>query len=461
MTGPMDRYITHSSPPGPSLDERREQAKLFIYCIAIMGNHPKKFINSKRSEELIEALAQYGPSSYSFPTEEELKGRLLMNEVNRIKKQMLNHRESWEKHGCSILVDAWSDRRSRCLVNVYVHSQLGTRFVHCVATAKHCIEFYMVELIANCVESVGAKNVVQVVCDTTPFCVKACESIQENWPHIFRTPCASYLTDKILDSVCALPRARSILFKAKLLVGFIYNHKSSLRLLEQVIGKQGLVRVGITGPTTTFFVLRRLLMVRSKLVNMFTEEDCKGSKWWGHPKVDEIIGVVRDSEFWRDLYVTFCVMGPLVKVLYVVHSLKMAPMGFIYAAMQQAKDEIKKACLNREELYEPVLEIIDRIWGASADRPLYMAGYYLNPLYFYGNREIEKNENIMNGLIECVQQMYADDVAVQDKIIAELGAYREAQGPFGNSMAVRQRSNPNINLGINYSIFFVSFCKMD
>jgi Protein of unknown function (DUF 659) len=455
VMGPMDRYVTRTPPPGLSLDERREHAKLIVYYLAIMGNLPKKFINSKCTKELIEALSLFGPGSYPIPTEEDLRGRLLTNEVNRIKKRMLKHRESWEKHGCSILVDAWSDRRWRCLVIVYVHSQLGTRFVRFVATAQHCIEFYMVELIAKCVKSVGPKNVVQVVCDGTPFCVQACESIQEDWPHIFRTPCTSYLIDKML---CALPRAKLVLFKAKALVGFIYNHKSNLRLLGRIIGKKGLVRVGVTGPTTTFFILRRLLMVRSKLVNMFTEDECKCYKWWGHPKVDAVIGVVHNTDFWRDLYLTFRVMGPLVKVLYVVHSLKYPPMGFIYAAMQQAKDEMKKACLNQEELYKPVLEIIDRIWGTSADRPLYMAGYYLNPFYFYGDREIERNQSIMNGLIECVQQMYADDAAVRDKIVEELGAYREAQGPFGNSTAVRQRSDPNINPGIDYLLlFFFSF----
>lgn len=459
VMGPMDRYVIRTPAPGPSLDERRDQAKLIVYYLAIMGNQPKKFINSKHAENLIEALSQFEPSSYPFPTEEELKGRLLTNQVNQIKKRMLKHKESWEKHGCSILVDAWSDRRQRCLVNVYVHSQLGTRFVHFVATAKHCIEFYLVELIANCVKSVGPKNVVQVVCDGTPFCVKACESIQEDWPHMFQTPCTSYLIDKILDSVCALPGAKSVLFKAKALVGFIYNHKSSLRLLKRVIGKKGLVRVGVTRPTTTFFVLRRLLIVKSKLVNMFTEHECKGYKWWGHPNVDEIIGVVHKSEFWRDLYLTFRVMDPLIKVLYVVHGLKVPPMGFIYAAMQHAKDEIRKACLNREELYKPVLEIINSIWDASADRPLYLAGYYLNPFYFYGNRDIENNERIMNGLIECVEHMCADDAIVQDKIIEELGAYREAQGPFGKVMAVRQRSDPNLNPGINYLFFIIFFLR--
>ena len=56
-------------------------------------------------------------------------------------------------------------------------------------------------------------------------------------------------------------------------------------------------------------------------------------------------------------------------------------MGFVYEAMDQAKEQIKAAYGDKRQKYIPLWRIIDERWNKQLHRPLHAAGYYLNPRY--------------------------------------------------------------------------------
>ena len=74
--------------------------------------------------------------------------------------------EEWEKNGCSIMTDAWSDRNRRSIMNLCVNSRIGIAFLSSKEASDdaHTTE-YIFEYVNECIESVGEKNVVQVVTD--------------------------------------------------------------------------------------------------------------------------------------------------------------------------------------------------------------------------------------------------------------------------------------------------------
>eukprot|EP00253_Pinus_taeda_P001619 PITA_01619 len=72
------------------------------------------------------------------------------------------------------------------------------------------------------------------------------------------------------------------------------------------------------------------------------------------------------------------VVEPLVKVLRLVDGERMA-MGFIYEAMDQAKEKIKKAYKDKVAKYGPIWAIIDERWNNQFHRPIHAVGYFLNP----------------------------------------------------------------------------------
>ncbi|KAL0452979.1 UNVERIFIED_CONTAM: hypothetical protein Slati_1276000 [Sesamum latifolium] len=116
---------------------------------------------------------------------------------------------------------------------------------------------------------------------------------------------------------------------------------------------------------------------------------------------------------------------PLVKVLRLVDGEKKPPMGYIYEAMDRAKEAIAASFSNVEEKYKKKFDIIDARWDIQLHRPLHAAGYYLNPEFYYSNPSVEQDKEVMGGLFKCIERLIPDG-DMQDKLIEELAFYKKA-----------------------------------
>ncbi|XP_020874199.1 uncharacterized protein LOC110226587 [Arabidopsis lyrata subsp. lyrata] len=118
---------------------------------------------------------------------------------------------------------------------------------------------------------------------------------------------------------------------------------------------------------------------------------------------------------------------------------KKPPMGYIYAAMDRAKETIMRSFTMRDENYKAAFKIIDRRWECQLHRPLHAAGYYLNPEFHYSNEDIGCEE-VLKGFYACIERL-TPTIEIQDKIIAELDAFKNTTGLFGIPMAIRLRKS--------------------
>nr|GEX84810.1 zf-BED domain-containing protein [Tanacetum cinerariifolium] len=87
--------------------------------------------------------------------------------------------------------------------------------------------------------------------------------------------------------------------------------------------------------------------------------------------------------FWGSVSTCRLAVIPLIKVLRMVDLDFTPAMGFIYQAMKKAKEEIKSNYKSVQSRYEPIINIIDAIWDNQLNRPLHVAGYFLNPRMQY------------------------------------------------------------------------------
>ena len=71
---------------------------------------------------------------------------------------------------------------------------------------------------------------------------------------------------------------------------------------------------------------------------------------------------VNDSAFWKKTAEVVKIVEALVKVLWLVDGERLA-MGYIYEAMDQAKEQIKETYKDRLAKYRPIWEIIDKRWN--------------------------------------------------------------------------------------------------
>ena len=84
--------------------------------------------------------------------------------------------------------------------------------------------------------------------------------------------------------------------------------------------------------------------------------------------------MIHSDKFWANVAAIILVFGPLVKVLRMVDNDDKAEMGYLYEAMDRAKELIKKNVGSRQ--YQRWWNIIDKRWERQLHRPIHAAGIF-------------------------------------------------------------------------------------
>ncbi|KAH9329477.1 hypothetical protein KI387_001585, partial [Taxus chinensis] len=128
------------------------------------------------------------------------------------------------------------------------------------------------------------------------------------------------------------------------------------------------------------------------------------------------------------------VAEPLVKVLRLVDGKKLA-MGYIYEAMDQAKEQRRATFKDRVMKYGPIWEIIDNRWNNQLHRPIHAAGYFLNLKYHYRAQLGEdQTGEVKDGLYECLECMVPDEMQ-QLEVHRQINFFNRATCTFGKNLA--------------------------
>ena len=121
-------------------------------------------------------------------------------ERDSFKTLLKRYEEEWDLNGCSIMTDAWSDRKRRSIMNLCVNSKLGIVFLsskefsNVAHTSQHIFEY-----VDSCIENVGPEKVVQVVTDNAANNMGAATLLKEKRPTIFWTSCATHTINLMLE----------------------------------------------------------------------------------------------------------------------------------------------------------------------------------------------------------------------------------------------------------------------
>ena len=243
----------------------------------------------------------------------------------------------------------------------------------------------------------------------------------------------------MLEDIGKIPKVKRVIQRGIKLVGYIYNHTLALNTMRKFTQKTELVRHGVTRFATTFLTLQRLHKQKANLRRMFTSDEWLKSKAAKEPKGKQATDVVLMPSFWNDVVYALKAMGPLVSVLRLVDNEKKPAMGFIYEAMDRAKEAIQRAFNNNEGKYKDILAIIDKRWDCQLHHPLHAAGYYLNPKFFYTNPNIDSDNEVVDGLYKCIDKLSEDDDFVVE-VHKQLLVYKRAGERFGMTAAMKART---------------------
>lgn len=235
--------------------------------------------------------------------------------------------------------------------------------------------------------------------------------------------------------------------------GFIYTHIAVVNMMRKFTNEKNLHRPAVTRFATSFITLSQYHKQRNNLRKMVTSQEWNNSKWSKETSAKKVTSYLLSDTFWKNVVYSLKLTGPLVKVLRLVDGERRPPMGYIYEAMDRAKEAIAKSFKDKEEQYQKAFEMIDARWETQLHRPLHAAGYYLNPQIFYDNQNEVCCEEVLKGLYDCISRL-VPDVETQDKIDKELELYRNASGLFGYPIAIRNRKQKSPGKQLNISYFF-------
>ncbi|KAH0722496.1 hypothetical protein KY290_005147 [Solanum tuberosum] len=354
----------------------------------------------------IEAIGQCGPG-IKPPTYHKVSVSCLAKEVEETQKIVEEHRVEWNKFGCSIMMDKWTARTGKMIINVLVNSPKGSLFLESINASDSSTDSIKIfSLFQNTIEKIGAENVVQVVTDNAAENVKAGDMLKGVFPHIYWTPCAAHCINLIFGDIFKEKPFTGVFTKAVRVHSYIVQRPLLLNMMRRFTKQKNLVTPGKTRFATAFLTLHSMYTQKANLRSLFISEEWNTSKF-----AKEVTGKEVEQK---------------------------PPMGYIYEAMDRAKGSIQKAFTD-EYKYAKVFEIIDKRWNTQLHQHVHAAGNILNPSLFYDN--VENNlltKEVWKGFHKCVAKLVVDE-DVQDSITDEISTYRSVDGLFGLQTAIRQR----------------------
>ncbi|KAG6654115.1 hypothetical protein CIPAW_05G123500 [Carya illinoinensis] len=352
-TGPFSKFFAPRTSPGsqPSIKsamcskEMIDKAKMAIANWWYDANLPFNASQSKFYQLAIDAIAAIGPA-FKGPSLHELRGNLLKNSVTEVQNYLLNIKTSWRDSGCSLMADGWINQRQQLIINFLSIDTSGLR--------KDAETLF--KIFDEVVQEVGVENIVQFITDNdTTHCI-----------------------DLMLENFCD-PRHFSIIDetikKARKITKFIYNHAWVLALMRKDFTKgHDLCRPAVTRFATNFLSIQCFLFYSKNNIGK-----------------EIAVIVLEDREFWAQCQFIVTISEPLVR----------PAMGYLYNAMEKAKENIKARLKNKISAFMPFIRVIDARWDKQLHSPLHAAGCLLNPgIYF--NPCFKSKNDVSRGFMTCV-----------------------------------------------------------
>ncbi|XP_078150193.1 uncharacterized protein LOC144545498 [Carex rostrata] len=420
--------------------EVKEKVDLSVSKWMVDAGVPFNASNSKYYQPMLDAIASFGPG-YRGPNFHDLRGYLLEKNTEEVKKFVEGFRSVWKETGCTIMADGWTDQRRRTLINFLVQCPKGTVFLKSIdATEESKTAEMLFKLFKEVVQFVGSENVVHIVTDNARNYVAAGRLLEGEFPSLYWSPCAAHCINLMLSDMGKLVEVGAVVDKASSMTKYIYNHCYPLHLMRQFTKGREILRPAPTRFATNFIALQSIYTQKDALRAMVACREWTISSYAKEKKGKKFKEDVLDQQFWKNCATICQITEPLVRVLRIVDSDERPAMGFLYGAIHAAKEEIGWRFQRKKKVAQPFLEIIEARWDEQLSKDLHAAGYWFNPSNQYNSTEFAKHRKTISGVHDVIERFAHGQVGLQTKLTGEMKLFRNAEGDFGRTTTIRNRS---------------------
>jgi hypothetical protein len=253
-------------------EEQRDRAVEYICQFFYEASIAHNTVLLPSFANMVEAIGAFG-RGLRGPSPYEMSGPFLQKRKKKVLDGFKVHEEAWKTSGCTLMTDAWTDKKGRGIMNLVVHSAQGVLFldsVDCSTVKKN--GKYIFDLVDKCIEDIGEKNVIQVVTDNASVNVAAASLLAAKRPKIFWNGCAAHCLDLMLEDIGKLEPVQETIVNARHVTAFLYAHTRLLDLMRKYLGKD-LVRSGVTRFATAYLNLKSLQDNKKELKRLFRDND--------------------------------------------------------------------------------------------------------------------------------------------------------------------------------------------
>ena len=295
---------------------------------------------------MIDSIAAVGPG-FKGPSFYELKGPPLKNVVHEVNDFLLDIKNYWKVYGGSVMSDGWTNQKQQPIMNFLVYCPRGDMFLKSIDTSGLIKDAEtLFNIFDSVVQEIGVEYIMQLITDNAYAYKKAGKKLQQKYGTLFWSPCAAHCIDLMLENIANpkwFPLVDEAIKKEKKITKFIYNHGVVLDLMRQdFTNGRELCRLAITRFATNFLSLQSMLRFKKELRQMFIYD-----KWLSCPHAKTVVGkeiskiVLEDYLFWSQCKNIVKVSEPLVRVLRLADGNEKPAMGYLYEAMDKAKEDRK------------------------------------------------------------------------------------------------------------------------
>lgn len=433
---PIAKVFPTVTPMAPPSLHNHENAEKSIALFFFENKLDFSIARSSSYQLMIDAIGKCGPG-FTAPSAETLKTTWLERIKTEVSLQSKDIEKEWATTGCTIIVDTWTDNKSRALINFLVSSPSRTFFHKSIDASTYFKNTKcLADLFDSVIQDFGHENVVQIIMDSSLNYSGIANHILQTYGTIFVSPCASQCLNAILEEFSKVDWVNRCILQAQTISKFLYNSSSLLDLMRRFTGGQELIRTGISKPVSSFLSLQSILKQRSRLKHMFNSPEYTTNPYSNKPQSISCIAIIEDNDFWRAVEECVAISEPFLRVLREVCGGKPA-VGCIYELMTRAKESIRTYYIMDEIKCKTFLDIVDRKWRDQLHSPLHAAAAFLNPSIQY-NPEIKFLTSIKEDFFNVLEKLLPLPEMRRD-ITNQIFTFTKANGMFGCSLAMEAR----------------------
>ncbi|XP_076948225.1 uncharacterized protein LOC143620402 isoform X1 [Bidens hawaiensis] len=411
----------------------QENAKRSIALFLFENKLDFSVARSSSYQLMIDSIAKC-VKGFKGPTPESLKTNWLEIIKSEVSTQSKETEKEWSTTGCTIIVETWTDNKSRALINFLVSSPSSTFFHKSVDASSYFKNTkFLADLFDSVIQDFGPENIVQIILDNTLNCKSLVNHISQTYGTIFVSPCALQCLNAILKEFSKIDWVNRCILQAQIVSKFIYNNSSLLDMMKKFTEGEEIVKTGITKYVSHFLTLQSILKQRSRLKHMFNSPVYTSNPSYSNkPQSMACINILDDNEFWRAVEECVAVSEPYLKVMREVSGGKPA-VGSVYELMTKAKESIRTYYIMDDIKCKIFFDIVDQKWQSQLHSPLHSAAAFLNPAIQY-NIEIKFLGSIKEDFFRVLEKLLPTPELRRD-ITSQILLFTRATGMFGCNLA--------------------------